>query len=167
QIEECALDLPNFDNRITSVTQNEDTFLFSGVSTTDFIEIFLNSITRYYRIRDCYEDYVDIISIAGSGQGSVSMTVKHTGYSDFDDYYETSDRLILKPGAIFRYGEEGYKYMGLRDHNFSLATDMNNYEKISDAIRTAIRRLYMYSEDIIVSEIDGDHFEVTGVALDK
>lgn len=167
QIEKCALDLPNFDNRITSVTQNKDTFLFSGVSTTDFIEIFLNSITRYYRIRDCYEDYVDIISIAGSGQGSVSMTVKHTGYSDFDDYYETSDRLILKPGAIFRYGEEGYKYMGLRDHNFSLATDMNNYEKISDAIRTAIRRLYMYSEDIIVSEIDGDHFEVTGVALDK
>src|SRR5699024_5873840 len=108
QIEECALDLPNFDTRVTSVTQNEDTFLFSGVSTTDFIEIFLNSITRYYRIRDCYEDYVDIISIAGSGQGSVSMTVKHTGYSDFDDYYETSDRLILKPGAIFRYGEEGY-----------------------------------------------------------
>ena len=170
RIREVALDLPNYDSRITSVTQsasNADTYIFSGTSTTDFIEIFLNSITRYYSIRDCYEDYVDIISIAGSGEGSVSMTVKHTGYSDFDDYYETSDRLILKPGAIFRYGEESYQYMGLRDHNFSLATDMNQYETISDAIRTAIRKKYLYSEDIIVTEIDGDHFEITGVALDK
>lgn len=167
KIKECALDLPNYDSRITSVTQNDDTFLFSGTSTTDFIEIFLNSITRYFSIRDCYEDYVDIISIAGTGLGSVSMTVKHTGYSDFDMYYETSDRLILKPGAVFRYGEDSYKYMGLPDHNFTLATDMNQYEYISDAIRTAIRKKYLYSEDIVVTEVDGDHFEVTGVALDK
>lgn len=167
KIKEVSLDLPNYDSRITSVKQDGDTFIFSGTSTTDFISIFLNSITRYYSIRDNYEDYVDIISIVGSGLGSVSMTVKHTGYSDFDDYYETSDRLILKPGAIFRYGEEGYKYMGLRDHNFSLATDMNDYETISDDIRVAIRKKYLYSEDIVVSEIDGDHFEITGVALDK
>lgn len=167
QIKKVALDLPNYDPRVTSVTQNGDTFIFSGTSTSDFIDIFLNSITRYYSIRDCYEDYVDIISIVGSGQGSVSMTVKHTGYSDFDDYYESSDRLILKPGAVFRYGEESYKYIGLRDRNFSLATDMSQYEIISDAIRTAIRKKYLYSEEIIVNEIDGDHFEITGVALDK
>lgn len=111
-------------------------------------------------------DYIHIVSLVGTGVGAViAVALKHEGYSDFDEYYDGTDRLMLLPGAIFRYnegvGEEQYTVS--RDRNFNLNQNFADYETTCNRIRATLRTMYVYNETVTVSEIDGDHYEITGV----
>lgn len=83
-----------------------------------------------------------------------------TSDSDFDAYYEQSKRLILKPGAIFRYGDSNTsdRFVLRRDKTANLLKDMSGYESTSNTIRSACRNMFPSDELPSTYEETSDHF---------
>ena len=93
-------------------------------------------------------------------RGYIDTDGNLTADSDFDAYYESSKRLILKPGAIFRYADASNndRFILKRDKSINLLKDMSLYETESNSIRSACRYMYQGEDIPIVREITSDHF---------
>ena len=81
-----------------------------------------------------------------ANQGIIDSNGTLSEDTDFDNYYISSDRLIIKPGRIFRYLDNsiGYdsSYRIRRDKSLSLNLDNSNYEQICDYISKALDNVY-------------------------
>lgn len=80
-------------------------------------------------------------------------------HTDFSEYYSGSDRLVLKPGAIFRYADDGsenddFKLAMNQDdvENYTIYSDFSMYEQICDYIHEAI--LYLYGDESVNADIE-------------
>lgn len=80
--------------------------------------------------------------------------------SDFDAFYEGSNRFILKPGAIFRYADSNSedRFTLRRDKSMNLLQDMSGYEAVCNNIRSACRNMYVGEDLPVITEITSDHF---------
>ena len=77
-------------------------------------------------------------------QGTINTDGSVSSDTDFDAYYESSDRFIIRPGAMFRYidDESSGSYLVRRDKDISLDRDNSNYEEVCDYIQKAITKMY-------------------------
>ena len=93
-------------------------------------------------------------------RGYIDTEGNLTKESDFDAYYETSKRLILKPGAMFRYADANSsdRFVLKRDRSLNLLKDMSTYESDSNIIRSACRYMYLGKDLPTVFEETSDHF---------
>ena len=93
-------------------------------------------------------------------RGYIDTDGNLSGNSDFDAYYEQSQRLILKPGAIFRYADSNSddRFTLRRDKSLNLLKDMSSYESDSNSIRSACRNMYLGNDSVIMTEETSDHF---------
>lgn len=93
-------------------------------------------------------------------RGYIDVNGNLTKDSDFDAYYESSKRLILKPGAIFRYADANNsdRFVLKRDKSINLLKDMSSYESSSNVIRSACRYMYQGKDRPITYESTSDHF---------
>ena len=159
--------------KIQTTASSEDYIVFGGAEREEIIDALWAALEDLHGYKSVYmkdhqDDFVHFVGLAGSGDKAVlAVALKHEGFSDFDDYYDGSDRLMLMPGAIFRYDEtDTTARTVVRDRNFTIYDNMASYESLCDSIRSAIRTMYVYNESVTVNEIDGDHYEIRGVPTD-
>ncbi len=88
--------------------------------------------------------------------------------SDFSNYYAGTDRLVIKPGYIFRYSDNDTAKGGFtihRDSSLSLNLDTSEYEKLCDYINGAIQNIYS-NTPVTVTEESAYSFLIQGTTTD-
>ena len=110
-------------------------------------DVFQRLYGAYMLLRDSDKNIIPSNTLTlEANQGTINPDDSLSGETDFDAYYASSDRLIIKPGKIFRYldnniGYDSY-YRIRRDKQLDLNLNNSNYEEICDYIAKALDNVY-------------------------
>ena len=110
-------------------------------------DVFQRLYGAYMLLRDENKNIIPTNTLTlEANQGTINPDDSLTSDTDFDAYYASSDRLIIKPGQIFRYldnniGSDSY-FRIRRDKELELNLDNSNYESVCDYVAKALDNVY-------------------------
>ena len=103
-------------------------------------------------------------------QGTIESDGSLSEDTDFSGYYSGTDRLIIKPGDIFRYTDdqsENGVFAVTRDKSLSLNRNLSEYEKACEYIQKAIIGCYSENLDAVLIEESAYSYIVANIPEDQ